>query len=530
MPYTAHTVWPLPPNWDKGVLERLEWKTDILTSETAEEHRTPRRLTPRRSFEVAFLLSDARRRVAESILAGQGAATLLIPVWQDVALLSAAATAGTNLIPIDTRWREYRIGGLVILRNPRTLAWEVGTVAAISDSSLTLISNLENSWSAGTYCHPAKLAKIVEHARSGKKTDRASELTVRFDIVQANPHESLWLPLDYRGTPIYDLPPDESEDLSVEYQRMLASVDTALGLVEQVDTAGRHLPIFAYRWGISGRQKLSELREILYYLRGKNRSIWLPSFMDDLRLVAPVDTFDTTISVTNTGYTEWSARGAGRQDLHIVLHDGFVIDRRIIGSAVVSDSVETLTLDAPAFSEFAVSDVKHMFFITLCRLDNDTIEFSHKTDTDGLTQCNVVFKAGGPGTYWMTSRVYPASLLDSMDSQGVLGPLGAFLGLPLIDDRMDAAGTIGSVGEIRTLLLLYPYWSADSMEAAGSLGLEGTIRTLLLFYNLWPADSVDAFGNLTGTGTLRTLLITYTLWPADSMDAAGSIGLTGTLT
>ena len=45
-------VWTIRPNWKGGILERLEWLTDVLASDTGVEQRRSVRPTPRRSFEI----------------------------------------------------------------------------------------------------------------------------------------------------------------------------------------------------------------------------------------------------------------------------------------------------------------------------------------------------------------------------------------------------------------------------------------------------------------------------------------------
>jgi hypothetical protein len=67
--------------------------------------------------------------------------------------------------------------------------------------------------------------------------------------------------------------------------------------------------------------------------------------------------------------------------------------RRIIESAVDSSGRETLLLDAPLPVQVGLDDVLRICFMSLMRLDQDSIEIDHLTDTEGVSEVQVVFRA-----------------------------------------------------------------------------------------------------------------------------------------
>lgn len=406
MPYTANPVWMFPPNWDNGVLERLEWKTDVLASETGEEQRISRRLTPRRSFEASFLIQRRERQYLDVLLGTSGALPFLIPLWHSVSFTTASSASGTDTLHVDTRWREYEVGGLVILRGPGFNNYEVGEILAVTDSSLQLISDLENTWQSGTYVYPAKTATLADRQQTEKKTDTFVTLTALFLLNQKNasPSGVSSLPA-YRGSFVLEARPDESEELTQSYERSLVVLDNDFGVPHRYDSTGGASVNTAYRWAFAGRENNAKLRESLYFLRGRAASLWVPTFMDDFTPAADIVAADGYIDVVNVGYTRLGAMLPGREDIKIETIDGTSAYRRITGSTELGVDLERLVLDSPLLADIPVAQVKTISYIVESRLEQDSIEINHVTDTDGLTVCAVSWR--GPVRYNTNDVVWP---------------------------------------------------------------------------------------------------------------------------
>lgn len=385
MAYSANPVWGFFPNWDKGVLERIEWKNDLLGSETFTEQRVSRRLTPRRSFEAQFLAYGTQRQKLELFLGAEGSSRMVIPLWHDIGKLTSGVSSGVDTVSIDTTNREYAVGGLAYLRNVRTGFYEVMTVESMTGSSLTFTGNLENAWAAGSVCYPAVLAQITDQVSSERIQDRALNLSARFQLLQANPSPSDWSLSTYRGAPIFTQRPDESETLNTTFGRVLLMVDNGIGIPTSLDIADRPIHTAGYRWRFASREASSVLRKALYYLAGRYRAIWLPSFFDDLTLVSDAESADTTIEVTNVGYTANGLNRIGYRDICIELRDGTLINRRVSGSTVTSPTVETLTVSTSLGQDFEVAEVARISYLAYRRLDQDQVEINHLADSNGHT-------------------------------------------------------------------------------------------------------------------------------------------------
>ncbi|SFB65560.1 hypothetical protein SAMN04244574_04842, partial [Azotobacter beijerinckii] len=158
------------------------------------------------------------------------------------------------------------------------------------------------------------------------------------------------------------------------------------------DVAGRAFPVQGHRWLGMGRAERGALRSLLYALRGRQVPVWLPTHAADLEPVATVTAVATTLDVANVGYTRFGQSRPGRRDIRIELWDGTAFHRRITGSSELSADVERLAIDSPLGVQVEPAEVLRISWLTLCRLDSDSLEIHHETDSEGVANCALVFR------------------------------------------------------------------------------------------------------------------------------------------
>ena len=392
---TANRIiaWTFAPDWADGVLERLTWATDILQSESGVEQRRAIRLAPRREFEAPMLIEGRERQLLDLALFGWSARVWALPVWPDVQLLTSAVPAGVTTIACATSGRDFRAGGLAMLRGESAFASETVEVLTVDTGGLTLKRQTQQAWPAGSRLYPARSAQLAEQPGSTRLTDRLDRLDTRFLVVEPCDWPASMPATLYRGWPVLEERPDESDDLTRSYQRLLLSLDNGAGMSLSTDTANRAFALLQHRWLLAGRTEQVAFRSLLYALNGRQHAVWVPSHADDLTLVATVTAVATTLDVAYVGYTRFAQARPGRRDLRIELFDGTVFHRRISGSTELSADVERLSLDSVLGVQVAPAQVARISWLTLCRLDSDSIEITHETDSDGVARSQAVFRA-----------------------------------------------------------------------------------------------------------------------------------------
>lgn len=386
-------AWTLAPDWADGVLERLAWLTDILPSPSGTEQRRALRLAPRRTMEARIIAEGRERQLMDLMLFGWSARIWALPLWHDQQWLTAEVALGATSISCDTVDRDFRVGGLALLRGATAYDYETVEIEAITPTQLDLVRSTQQAWALGTRIYPMRNAQLLSPPEPKRVTDRLSTVDVQFSVIEACDWPAVMPATLYRDMPVLEMRPEESEDLTAAYQRLLLTLDNTTGIPVLTDTADLAFSAQGHRWLLQGRRERAAFRSLLYALRGRQKEIWLPTHADDLTLASIVPANESTIDVEHVGYTRFAAGKPGRRDIRIELADGTVLYRRITGATELTPVVERLAIDSILGRTVNVSDVQRICYMALSRLDQDEIELHHETDGDGVGNAQVIFRS-----------------------------------------------------------------------------------------------------------------------------------------
>jgi len=370
--------WTFAPDWTSGILERLEWKTEVLQSFNASEQRGALRLGARQRWEFEAFFEGRTRRYAEASIWGWGARVWALPVWIDGQQLGAQLTAGAVSVPVTTALRAYAPGGLaVVFSDP--FAYEVLEVLSVGANSITLVRPTESTWPATATIYPARLARLSDQVALPRWSGQASGARLAFDVVTPVDHTASAGAVTYRGRPVLTDRPNWVGGFELELSRKLAELDAMTGARVYDDESGIPSPRQRMRWTLTSRAEQDTYRQLLYALRGRRGSIWVPTWCDDFVVVAALVSGSATVDVEWSGYTLQLDQDTGRRDIRIELANGTILYRRITGAVEVSATVERLSVDTVFASTIQPADVVQVSFLTLARLDTDAIELAHWT-------------------------------------------------------------------------------------------------------------------------------------------------------
>lgn len=372
------TAWSFIPDWSRGILERIDWKSDVLQSYDGSEQRGALRLGPRKSWEFEAFFEGKARRYAESLIWGWGARTWALPVWPDGQGLAAPLAAGSNVVPLSTATRDFRAGGLVVILGD-AFTFEVAEVDSVFADRIQLKRQTAGAWPQGAMVYPARLAQIMDRVTADRWSGDASGLRVSFDVVEPCDYTASAGAASYRGRPVLELRPEWSGGYDLELTRKLAELDNITGGRAFEDEAGIPATRQRMRFAATTRAEGDTLRRLAYFLQGRVKSAWVPTWTDDFKLSALVAPGAAGIDVEWTGYTQQIGRDVGRRDIRIELRSGSIFYRRIEGSQEVSQNVERLALDSALPVQIAPDDVLQISFLSLARQDVDAVEFAHWT-------------------------------------------------------------------------------------------------------------------------------------------------------
>jgi hypothetical protein len=385
-------AWFFAPTWANGIRERLTWATDILRSESMAEQRRALRTAPRRTFDLDFIVTGRARQRLELALGGIGARAWLAPIWYDIQFLAVDLHAGELYIPCRTLGHAFRAGSTAVLVIGDTS--DAVRISAVSPTSITIVNELTRDWPAGTRLYPGMSVRLSGEPMLTRQSDNTYTLSASFTDTEPIDLEAIPPPDTYRGRPILTQRPNEAESLTRQFVRLLATLDSGLSASAQVtDVSKRALPMLAWRWIGNGREAHNQYNALLYWLAGRFRALWVPSWGDDLTLAAPIAPADTSINIHACGYSLYAFDRPGRRDIRIELTDGAVYYRCIVAAVEIPDGGERLTLDSAFGRAIALSDIVRISWLVLSRSDNDAIEIEHITDAEGVARSEIIFQA-----------------------------------------------------------------------------------------------------------------------------------------
>lgn len=368
--------WRWEPNWSPGIRERLAWLTDVMTSYDSSEQRRPLREWPRQYWEFTFDLTDNERRIFQNVLHNWGARIWALPIWPDLDVLTTTVAAGSTTFPVDTRTRQYREGELIILISPANDRHETLEVDSFTDTEVTTTQPSTLEWGPGTRVYPARLAKLENAPQLSAWLRNYSYGSAQFRCEDGASFDSLTESVTYRGYPVLTDEPEWRSDPSVAYARKQSIIDLEIGRVTTVDEAEIPWEIFANNWVCLNRTEADRMRKWLYARRGRAKSLWVPTFMDDLVVKETITDVATNIDFENCGIAPYGNQEIGRRDIRIELVDGTVFYRRIANPVVIDDETERVSIDTPLGVTVTPAEVLRVSWMALCRLDADSIEIA----------------------------------------------------------------------------------------------------------------------------------------------------------
>lgn len=385
-------AWSFAPDWADGVEEVLEWLTDIMSSETLVEQRRALRIAPRRYLKASMYVEGRERSLLDLALFGWGARVWALPIWPDIQLLQQPISQGAMRIPCSTQYLDFRAGGLAMLRGESAFEYEVVEILAIDANGLDLKRGTQRAWGSGARLYPTRAAQLVEQPQLTRLTDTLQSAAVQFLLLDPSDWGAALPAETYRGRPVLERAPDESEDLTGSYSRLISTLDNTMSRPQLTDLASRALQVQRWRWVDLGRGARAELRALLYALRGQQVPIWLPTHSADLEVVVTITALSTTLDIAWIGYTRFSQSAPGRRDIRIQLTNGTVFYRRITNSTELDEQTERLAINAALGVLVEPRHIARISWMSLCRLSDDRVEFRHETDSEGLATCALTFR------------------------------------------------------------------------------------------------------------------------------------------
>jgi hypothetical protein len=111
-------------------------------------------------------------------------------------------------------------------------------------------------------------------------------------------------------------------------------------------------------------------------MRGKQASVYVPTWTRDLKVVALIQSNALAIDVEKTNYASLIVQDPGRKNIRIQLASGQIFYRSVTGSLDLNTTTERININASLGLLVQPEEVESVMFMALSRLDSDGVELS----------------------------------------------------------------------------------------------------------------------------------------------------------
>lgn len=536
-----HPVFTVLPNWKDGILERVAYLTDVLTSERATEQRRALRSKPRRSIEANFARTRAIQDRLANFFTGTGAQPFLVPLWFEQHRLGVTVSPATTSLAFpsgDLAQREFRDGDVAIIIDKNPDVFDIVEIGAVNllTQTIELASGITQEWHAASRIIPLRLARLIDRPSMSNRTDEVGTTAVRFELIDGDIGGASW------GfcVPLLKLEPNWGQSVEHGYERLIFPMDNQIASQYMVDPSDQTLVTQRANYTLRFRDQVRYLRDFINQAMGRAMRFYAPTYTDD---VQPVDDFEIPggvnyFDIQPCGLWEGTrTRQFSRRTLGFFFNDGSPPFYRVV------ESVEPVGLSGPPYRMAAeriyvdqvmppvdLRSIKRISWMQVVRFDQDGFELKHMVDDSAVVTAALVFRGVDPDGMppiecLVTSRPYPVDNEELMTASHQI--LSGRIYQPEVVLPPESVMPSFSIieGTLRGTLASYDIGYESVMPAFSVI--EGTLRTALKTYAL-PAEALDINASLS-SGTLKTALITYSYWPAEALDITTTLS-EGTLT
>ncbi len=360
-----------------------------MESYNGTEQRLQLRIHPHKQIEYQVLVDGHMANQLDALLWGWQGRVFAVPVWRDGLFLNQQILKGSQSIPVQSLYYDFKENGLLILYHNEN-HYEVLEIKQITDQNIIVKRPTQQNWPAGTTIYLVVLARLPQQTTLTRITDKLTRMHPALYFVEPEKHEALSGGVIFEDISVFTLPSERSQDMPENWQRKLEQLDFKAGLVFVEDLSKKPAIIKQYRWLIDSHQDIDAFITFLYARAGRLHPVWLPSWQQDITISAAMGKQERNMRILDIGYRRYYQTTLGRQVLCFLNHDRTLVFRRIITSSAGKPGEEIIALDQP-FGKIIMPDSFLMIsFMSLYRLESDAVEIVWITDQ--LVQVSLQFR------------------------------------------------------------------------------------------------------------------------------------------
>lgn len=367
LPITGSRIVVIEPPFEAGMVETLEWKTSVITTNIGSEYRSRLRSAARQTLRCNYPMQPADDRETSIKLYKWLDRMWAVPNWAEAQYVGAIAQ-GASFVTIDTTLVDFRDRGTAYVYQ------EDGTRETLDidyvTSSTVYLSTPTTKAYYGAYMMPARIGRVdgeVQRRTNGYVSDYA----IQFDMMDWKDLGAGTAPAQFLGHDIYYdevLMPDKTFTESISTRVDITDYQTG---VYNFNGPWNNPKMYRpQRYVVQGLSDILTFKKWLHRRAGKHRPFWSPTFENDLQQRDEGLLLDFLKVEDN----EYFALGADRSHIAIELNTGVWLPRTITSFIRDPDHEgwTILSLDSPL--NIQAADIVCVSFLGLRRFNSDRVE------------------------------------------------------------------------------------------------------------------------------------------------------------
>lgn len=373
-------IWPLVPNWAKGVKETLVFKTEVITSRSGKEQRRALRTTPRRNLVFQVLADNGRRQAFESAMSTNLDGAFLMPDFlRGVRSTSALPVSGSSItVRSVPAWLVP--GAKVALASQRKLqAFEVDSVVGLT---VTFVESAEEAARTSSLLSPLVEGWTSESLKANLITRSITTADVDFDVApgtesveQGEINFDWW----FNGREILSLRPNWLRAPNITFSNNAETVDYGRGRVVKTTPVPFVTRVQQASYLRRTGEEIAFLRQFFMRMKGQRGDFYMTTGTSDLVLeTAIVSGTNATTIAGPDAYDRYKDDPVYRAILirHV---NGWQFSRSITEIALVGGN-SVFTMASDWVFDLPPDEVVSISWMPLHRFASDTLVLDWATD------------------------------------------------------------------------------------------------------------------------------------------------------
>lgn len=379
---------PIVPNWQNGVRDTYEFRTDVFTARDGSEQRRSTRIQPRRSFNAAVLLDGDRQRVfADAVNMAKDGKVLVSDFAADAAISQATVADGATILGVDhiPTWLSGGINcALLTGRRARKIA-----IDHISGNQVYLSAGVAGAVGQGAQLLPLVAASLAPSNTVSIYTTMVSTSSL---TIAVEPGSVVRTPdaLPFDGSPVSETSqvfgpaaifygryvllrkPNYLQRPELSFNIPFQTVDYERGVIKRytpVPIISRTLT--ATYLAVSHADAMA-LLDVFIRTKGRAGEIFVPTWGNDLPPLTATGT--QSLRVDGTDFFDAYNGDQAHKAILIRTKAGQLVPREITAMSN-SGGYTTITLDAPHGLTLADIDIVSWMFVARFATDALTIDW-----------------------------------------------------------------------------------------------------------------------------------------------------------